>query len=86
MTNKLYVGNLSFSMSEEELANEFAQFGTVNDAHIVFDRMTNRSKGFAFVEMEDADAAQAAIEGLNGREIKGRALRVSEAQPRAPRA
>ncbi len=85
MENKLYVGNLSFRMSKEELADTFAEFGTVVDSHIVFDRMTNRSKGFGFIEMETEDMAKAAIAELDGKEIQGRPLRVSVAQPRQPR-
>lgn len=85
MSNKLYAGNLNFNITEDELADVFAEFGNVVDVHIVFDRYTNRSKGFGFVEMETAEEAQAAIAGLEGKEVMNREIRVSEAKPRAPR-
>jgi RNA recognition motif-containing protein len=78
----IYVGNLSYKMTEGELEAVFGQFGTVLSAKIVMDRDTNRSKGFAFVEMEDEAAAQEAIEQLNNKDIGGRSLRVNEARPR----
>jgi RNA recognition motif-containing protein len=79
MSNKIYVGNLNFTATENELADVFAEFGNVNDATIIFDKFTNRSKGFGFVEMETAEDAAAAIEALNGKEFKGREMRVNEA-------
>ena len=81
----IYVGNLSYQMTEEELKATFAPFGAVKSAKIVIDRETNRSKGFGFVEMEDQAAAVEAIEQLNNKEISGRSLRVNEARPREPR-
>jgi RNA recognition motif-containing protein len=78
----MYVGNLSYNTNESELRDLFGQFGTVADAKIVMDRETGRPRGFAFVEMStDAEMAKA-IEGLNGREVEGRALNVSEARER----
>ncbi|MDR1007961.1 MAG: RNA-binding protein [Campylobacteraceae bacterium] len=78
----IYVGNLSYKMTEEELEAVFGQYGTVLSAKIVMDRETNRSKGFAFVEMEDTAAANQAISELNNKELGGRNLRVNEARPR----
>jgi RNA recognition motif-containing protein len=78
----IYVGNLSYKMTEEELEAVFGQYGTVLSAKIVVDRETNRSKGFAFVEMEDDAAANEAISELNNKELGGRNLRVNEARPR----
>jgi RNA recognition motif-containing protein len=78
----IYVGNLSYKMTEEELEAVFGQYGTVLSAKIVVDRETNRSKGFAFVEMEDDAAANQAISELNNKEFGGRNLRVNEARPR----
>jgi cold-inducible RNA-binding protein len=79
----IYVGNLSFNTSEEELRNAFAAYGAVDTVSIVMDRMTGRSRGFGFVEMSDNSAAQAAIEALNGSEMAGRALTVNEARPKS---
>nr|WP_211436410.1 RNA-binding protein [Campylobacter mucosalis] len=78
----IYVGNLSYRMTESELRGAFEPFGEVVRAKIVKDRETNRSKGFGFVEMPDDDAAKRAIEELNNKEVSGRALRVNEAKPR----
>jgi RNA recognition motif-containing protein len=78
----IYVGNLSYKMTEEELEAVFGQYGTVLSAKIVVDRETNRSKGFAFVEMENDAAANQAISELNNKELGGRNLRVNEARPR----
>jgi RNA recognition motif-containing protein len=80
----LYVGNLPFSATDDELRALFAQHGTVESAKVVSDRETGRSRGFGFVDMPAADAPSA-IEHLNGYEMNGRPLRVNEAQPRAPR-
>ena len=85
MAKKIYVGNLNFATSEEELNNLFAQYGTVASASIVLDRYTGRSRGFGFVEMEDENAADAAVSALNGYELDGRALRVNEANSRPRR-
>jgi len=79
----IYVGNLAYGLSEEELANEFAQYGEVVSTKIIVDRENNnRSKGFGFVEMADNAAGQKAIEELNGKIVSGRNLRVNEAKPR----
>jgi RNA recognition motif-containing protein len=82
---KLYVGNLTYSVSDADLENLFSQFGTVQSAQIIIDRDTNRSKGFGFVEMDTDAEAQAAIDGLNGQAHNGRNLTVNEAKPREPR-
>ena len=81
MGKKLYVGNLSYSMSDESLAELFGQAGQVESAKIIMDRETGRSKGFAFVEMSSDSEAAAAIEKFNGTDQGGRALNVSEAKP-----
>src|SRR5262245_42504763 len=85
MSTKLYVGNLAFQTTSEELQSLFAQAGTVESASVVEDRMTGRSRGFAFVEMSTPDEANAAIEQFNGKEVGGRALKVNEAKPRENR-
>ena len=82
---RLYVGNLPYSTTEEELSALFAEFGEVNSIRIINDRETGRSKGFAFVELADKAQAEAAIAALNGKDFDGRALVVSEARPLAPR-
>jgi RNA recognition motif-containing protein len=82
---KIYVGNLSYSTSEEDIRTAFSEFGTVASADLILDRSTGRSKGFGFVEMESAEEAKAAIEGLNGKDVDGRALNVNEARPRTER-
>jgi len=84
MTKKLYVGNLSFQTTEDELETLFAQLGGVESVRIITDRDTGRSRGFGFVEMDDGDADKA-IEQLNGNEFDGRALTVNEARPQQPR-
>ncbi len=81
----IYVGNVSYRMDDGELREVFEQFGTVDSARIITDRETGRSKGFGFVEMPDDEAANTAIEALNGKEVGGRTLRVNEARPREPR-
>jgi RNA recognition motif-containing protein len=78
----IYVGNLSYSMTEDSLKNMFAAYGNVESAKIVIDRMTGRSKGFGFVAMSDDSEANAAIAALNEKEIGGRTLRVNPARPR----
>jgi len=85
MSTKLYVGNLAFQTTSEDLQELFAQAGTVESASVVEDRMTGRSRGFAFVEMATPEEATAAIEQMNGRELGGRALKVNEAKPRENR-
>ncbi|MDA8884368.1 RNA-binding protein [Gammaproteobacteria bacterium] len=79
----IYVGNLSWGMSDQDLENLFAEFGTVTSAKIITDRMTNRSRGFGFVEM--SDGAEKAIAELNDHEIEGRKLVVNESRPRESR-
>ncbi|CUU76770.1 RNA-binding region RNP-1 [Campylobacter hyointestinalis] len=78
----IYVGNLSYRMSEAELREAFSEFGEVTRAKIVKDKETNRSKGFGFVEMSTDAEAKKAIEAMNGKDVCGRALRVNEARPR----
>ena len=85
MSNKLYVGNLSFNISENDLNDAFAAFGTVTEANLMMDRTTNRPRGFGFVTMSSAEEAQKAIDGLNGKELDGRALTVNLARPREER-
>ncbi len=85
MSKKIYVGNLNYTTTEDELQNLFSQYGAVTSTNIVMDRYTNQSKGFGFVEMEADDAAEAAISALNGQDYNGRGLRVNEAKPRKPR-
>jgi len=82
---KLYVGNLAFSTSSQDLQELFAQAGTVESASVVEDRETGRSRGFGFVEMASAEEGNAAISQFDGKEIGGRALKVNEAKPREPR-
>ena len=79
---KIYVGNLSYNVTEEELRQALEAFGPVNSATIIKDKNTGQSKGFGFVEMEAAANGKSAIEGLNGKELKGRAIVVNEARPR----
>src|SRR5208282_5279122 len=85
MINKLFVGNLSFDTTENDLQDAFAAFGTVSEANLMMDRMTNRPRGFAFITMSSSEEAQKAIDGLNGRELSGRALTVNVARPREER-
>ncbi|MBS0441108.1 MAG: RNA-binding protein [Proteobacteria bacterium] len=85
MGNKLYVGNLAYSIRDEDLQQSFSQFGTVTSAKVMMDRDTGRSKGFGFVEMGSDAEAQAAINGMNGQSIGGRAVVVNEARPREER-
>ena len=81
MAKKLYVGNLSYDMTEDVLKDTFSQAGTVESAIIIKDKMSGRSKGFGFVEMSTDEEVQKAIEMLNGKEFDGRALTVNEARP-----
>jgi len=85
MDNKLYVGNLPYSMRDDDLQQHFARFGAVVSAKVMMDRDTGRSKGFAFVEMGSGDEAQQAIRGMNGESFDGRALVVNLARPREER-
>lgn len=85
MQNKLFVGNLHFDVTENELQDLFSQHGTVTEANLMLDRATGRSRGFAFVTMATDEAAQTAIGALNGFQLKGRALTVNVARPREER-
>jgi RNA recognition motif-containing protein len=82
---KLYVGNLSYDISDSKLQEMFEEYGAVHSAQVITDRDTGRSKGFGFVEMGSDDEARAAINGLNGTEVGGRSLTVNEAKPREDR-
>ena len=81
----IYVGNLSYSLSEAELREAFGEFGDVTSVKILTDRETGRSRGFGFVEMPNQAEGEAAVASLNGKDLGGRALRVNEARPREPR-
>lgn len=85
MGKKLYVGNLSFNVDSNQLADVFSECGTVDSANIITDRDSGRSKGFAFVEMSSDTEAQTAIQKLNGMELSGRAMNIAEAKPQEPR-
>ena len=85
MGNKLYVGNLSYNIRDDDLQQAFAQYGSVSSAKVMMDRDTGRSKGFGFVEMGSDPEAQAAINGMNGQALDGRAIVVNEARPREER-
>ena len=85
MSNKLFVGNLSFDTTENDLQDAFAAFGQVTETNLMMDRMTNRPRGFGFVTMASAEEAQKAIDGLNGKDLGGRALTVNVAKPREER-
>jgi RNA recognition motif-containing protein len=85
MNSKLFVGNLSFKTTENDLNDAFAAFGTVVEANLMMDRMTNRPRGFGFVTMSSPEEAQKAIEGLHGKDVGGRALTVNVAKPREER-
>lgn len=80
---RIYVGNLNFDTTEQELQDAFSQFGDVQEAAVITDRETGRSRGFGFVTMPDDQAAQEAIEAFNGQELHGRTLNVNEARPKA---
>ena len=81
----IYVGNLSYNTTDDDLRTLFSEFGDVDNANIISDKFSNRSKGFGFVEMSDQGAAETAINELNEKEIDGRKLRVNEARPREER-
>ena len=85
MGTKLYVGNLSFDTMENEISEQFSQFGSVNSCALITDKFTGRSRGFAFVEMGSEEEAQKAIAEMNGKELDGRTLTVNEARPREDR-
>ena len=78
----IYVGNLPFSVRDNELSELFSEYGEVKSANVILDRSSGLSKGYGFVEMDDKNAAEEAIQYLNGKEVKGRELRVNEARPR----
>ena len=82
MSKKIYVGNLSFNTDDTQLNSIFSPFGTVSSARVIKDKFTDRSRGFGFVEMDNNEEADKAIAALNGKDVDGRALKVSEAQPR----
>ena len=82
MAAKIYIGNLSFNTTNQDLVDMFGEYGTVQSVNIIEDRETGRSRGFAFVEMSSNEEAQKAISALNGKEIDGRSLTVNEAKPR----
>ena len=81
----IYVGNLSFQLSENDLNSAFEEYGQVDSTKIITDRETGRSKGFGFIEMPNQEEAEKAIEGLNGKELGGRAVKVNESKPREDR-
>jgi RNA recognition motif-containing protein len=85
MSSKLYVGNLSYTMRDDDLQQQFSAFGDVQSAKVMMDRETGRSKGFGFVEMGSADQAEAAIRGLHGQNVGGRDMVVNVARPMEPR-
>ena len=85
MAKKLYVGNLAYNTTEDNLRNLFSEFGAVDSAKIIFDRVSGNSKGFGFIEMSTDEEANAAIAGINGREFDGRQLRVNEAMDKPRR-
>ena len=85
MSNKLFVGNLSYNVTENDLQDLFAAHGTVTDVNLMLDRMSGRSRGFAFVTMSSKEEAEAATNALNGHSLDGRALTVNEARPREER-
>ena len=85
MSNKLFVGNLSFNTTENDLQDAFAAFGSVTETNLMMDRTTGRPRGFGFVTMGSAEEAQKAIEGMNGKDMDGRALTVNVAKPREER-
>jgi RNA recognition motif-containing protein len=82
---KIYIGNCSYDVTEEQLRGLFATYGEVESVTVVMDRDTGRPRGFAFVEMPDASAARAAIKGVDGTDLGGRALKVNEARPKGDR-
>jgi RNA recognition motif-containing protein len=81
----IFVGNLSFQVTDAEIRKAFEAYGQVTTANVIMDKFTGKSRGFGFVEMPNANEAKAAIEGLNNKDLNGRAIRVNEAQPRADR-
>lgn len=86
MAKKLYVGNLSWGVTDESLRDAFSQAGAVSSATVIKDKMTGRSRGFGFVEMDNDDEAGKAVETMNGKDLDGRKITVNEARPMEPRA
>lgn len=84
-SNKVYVGNLPYSVTSDQLRETFAEYGEIVDAVVIVDKYRNRSKGFGFVEYKDAGSTQKAIDAMNGKEMEGRALVVNMARPQQPR-
>lgn len=82
---KLYVGNLAYSVTKDDLKNMFSEYGSVSEVFLIEDRATGRSKGFGFVEMEEASEADKAVKEMDGKSIQGRNIKVNEAQPKSPR-
>ncbi len=82
MNTKIYVGNLSFGTTENDLRDLFTQHGTVSEVNLIIDKITGRSRGFAFISMENAEQTQSAIQNLNGKDLDGRPLTVNEARPK----
>ena len=85
MATKLFIGNLEYTVTSDDLREAFSQAGTVSDAVVITDKMSGRSRGFGFVEMSSEDEAKAAIEKLNGSDLKGRKINVNEARPQENR-
>jgi cold-inducible RNA-binding protein len=85
MNTKLFVGNLSYDVTENDLQDLFSEFGSVTEVNLMLDRVSGRPRGFAFVSMDSGEGAQASISALNGKELQGRALTVNEARPREDR-
>jgi|APSaa5957512622_1039677.scaffolds.fasta_scaffold183665_2 RNA recognition motif-containing protein len=83
---KMFVGNLPYRITEDDIRQAFSAFGTVTDVRLITDRATGRAKGFGFVEMSSADEANAAVEGMSGKDLQGRNIVVNIARPMAPRA
>jgi RNA recognition motif-containing protein len=85
MANKIFVGSLAYTATDDDLSQFFAEAGTVVSAKVIIDRDTNRSKGFGFVEMSTDEEAKVAVDTLNGKDLNGRSIALSEARPQAPR-
>ncbi len=85
MQNRLFVGNLAWAVDSDKLREIFAEFGEIKDAHVAVDKFTNRSRGFGFVEFETEEAASAAIDALNEKDVEGRPITVNVAKPREER-
>ena len=83
MNNKIYVGNLNYNTSEDDLRNSFSEYGTIESVNIITDRFSGQSKGFGFIEMSDADEAKRAIDAMDQQELGGRSLKVNEAKEKS---